>query len=103
MPSELQVVLRPTVCIECTLISGTRAWKSCTFHVQTLQHEQLVVARLVEKGRKPGLIPDARVGMPIFQVFVPRNHCHPWDCLEPGRHIRPGSLQLHKGQCSTMS
>ena len=72
---------------------GKRAGGECTFHVETLQHEELVVAGLVEEGREPGLVPDARVRVAVLQVLVPGYYRDPLNGLEPRRHIRPRRLQ----------
>ena len=46
----------------------------CTFHVETLQDEELMVAGFVEEGREPGLIPDAGAGMPLLQCLIPDHY-----------------------------
>ncbi len=64
-----------------------------TLHVEGLQDEELVVAGLVEECGEPGLVPDARVRVPVLELVVTRDHRHPRQRPQPRLHLRPRRLR----------
>ena len=58
---------------------------------------------LWKKGSQPGLVPDARVRMPVLQRFIPGHHGHPGQGLQPRLHLRPRRLQCSSGLAAAYS
>ena len=55
-----------------------------------------MVAWLVKERCQPGLIPDAAMRLPLYQLLVPRDDCDPRQQQQLCLHLRARCLTIDK-------